>query len=204
MDHKTIGTKLPDAVGGASEPATQAGAPASRPRASGRVKLGRDTRLWLTCVQLGDIRGLHPALRDRDTRLDLASGGMIDLARWTPESLDLLMCATPLWVIERGPSAHRHFLVVAGAQLLPALRMALPPSAHIPVVQLDAKFNTSRWLQVAAVHTAAVASLAATRSDTYLQAVLSDAEAAGAQLLVDPQAKKTAPSASRSATSGRG
>lgn len=146
---------------------------------------------------------MHPTLRDRDARLDLASGGMIDLARWTPESLDLLLCATPLWVIERGLSADRHFLVVAGAQLLPALRMALPPSAHIPVLQLDAKFTTRRWLQVAAVHTAAVASLAAGRSDAYLEAVLSDAEAAGAQLFINPQAKKTTSSASRSATSGR-
>jgi hypothetical protein len=194
MQKSTVGTQLPGDQADASAPAIAAGAPAPRARASGRVTLGRDARLWLTSVKLGDIRGPHPALRDRDTRLDLASSTMIDLARWTPDSLDIFLCAAPLWVIERGQSADRHFLVVAGAQLLPALRMALPPSAQVPVVQLEAKLTTRRWLQVAAMHTAAISSLAAGQSQAYLQAVLSDAEAAGGQLVMDPEPEaRTAP-----------
>lgn len=204
MQSTTVGTKLPDEVRQASAAADDAGAPAARARASGRVQLGSDARLWLTSVRLSKIRGLHPALSDRDCRLDLASGATIDLSRWTRDSLDVFLCAAPLWVIERGLSADRHFLVVAGAQLLPALRMALPPSADIPVVQLDAKLTNRRWLQVAAMHTAATGSLAAGRSDAYVQAVLNDAKAAGAQLFVDPEAEWMTPSASRPSTSRRG
>lgn len=203
MQISTVGTQLPEDQSGASAPAVDAGAPVQRARASGRVTLGRDARLWLTLAKLGDIRGPHPALRERDTRLDLASSTMIDLARWTPESLDIFLCAAPMWVIERGQSADRHFLVVAGAQLLPALRMALSPSAEIPVVQLDAKFTTRRWLQVAAVHTAAISLLAAGQSQAYLQAVLSDAEAAGGRLVMDPQAKSRTAATSQSLTSRR-
>lgn len=158
---------------------------ASRERASGRVQLGSDARLSLVAVRLADIRGQHPALRDRDARLDLASGALIDLARWTPESLDVVLSALPMWCVERGQAKDRHFLVVGGGYLLPALRRALPPSAAITVILVDARLNDRRWLQIAAVHSAAIAALAASISDTFVQAVLNDAEATGIPIFTE-------------------
>ncbi len=152
---------------------------ANRERASGRVQLGSAARLSIASVRLADIRGPHPALRDRDARLDLASGSLIDLSRWTPENLDVVLSSLPMWCVERGQTKDRHFLVVCGGQLLPALRRALAPSTAITVMLVDAKLNDRRWLQIAAVHTAAIAAFAANISDAYLQAVLNDAEATG-------------------------
>lgn len=174
----TIGTKLPvgcDVTGRLEKEA----AGSVRKRASGPVSLGSHARLELAVVELSRIRGPHPALSARDSRLDLAGGSMIDFASLAPEVLDVFLCSAPMWCIQRGAADDRHFLVVAGAELLPALRRALPPNTSLPVVIVDAKLKDRRWLEIAAVHAASIATLSAGFTDAYVQAVLSDAQIAG-------------------------
>ncbi len=171
----TFGVQLP-------APANASGAPEIRARASGRIELGRGARLALSTVPLDAIRGQHPALRARDNRLDLASGHLFDPTEWTPDSLEIILCAAPPWVIERGQKADRHFLIVAGGQLVPSLRRVLPGTTPIPAVLVNARFTSSRWLQIAAMHSAAMGGLANSRSVASLRALLKDAQAAGVQL----------------------
>ncbi|MCB9610437.1 MAG: hypothetical protein H6716_27865 [Polyangiaceae bacterium] len=188
----TVGTKLPDDSVGAGAAPTEASALAGRQRASGRVELGRNARLGLTKVPLKEIRGLHPAIRARDERLDHAPGQYLDLEAWNPESLDLLLCAAPPWVIERGATADRHFLIVAGGHVLPSLRRSLPPEHQIVVVLVDAKFTDRRWLQAAAMHLVASRTASAALSPELLLAAVQDAERAGAEFLKDRSASVSA------------
>lgn len=183
MKTTTVGHELPgkDLAPADEEPST----PSSRARASGRVRLGREARLELASIKLAQIRGIHPALHQRDVRLDLAGGGPINFRRWTPENLDVFLSASPMWCIQRGPADDRHFWVVCGGHLLPALRQALPSSTSITVIVVDAKLNDRRWLQIAAVHAAAVADCTAAISPTYIQAVLNDAEGLGVPLFAE-------------------
>ena len=162
---------------------------ANRERASGRVRLGTDARLSLASVRLADIRGPHPALHDRDARLDLASGSLIDFTRWTPENLEVVLASLPMWCIERGQAKDRHFLVVCGGHLLPALRRALPGHTSIPVFIVDAKLKDRRWLEIAAVHAAATAALSTGLTETYVESVLSDAQVARTKQSGGPDTK---------------
>lgn len=174
------------------EPATSSGrtsaeeqtAP-SRARASGLVQLGSDARLSLASVRLADIRGPHPVLQARDVRLDLAGGGVIDFTRWTRESLDIVLSASPMWCVERGRAEDRHFLVVCGGHLLPALRRALPSTTRITVIVVDARLSDRRWLQIAAVHAAAIAACASDISENYVKAILNDTESSGTLVFKD-------------------
>lgn len=181
----TFKSKLPDPADNLGVPMADATEPDSRPRASGRVELAAGARLTLISVSLNSIRGMHPALQDRDARLDLAGGQLFDLTRWTKDSLDLILCTAPPWVIERGAAAGRHYLIVAGGQLVQTLRRVLPSSTQIPVVVVDAKFTNHRWLQVAAMHATAIAGLAAGHPPAYLRTLMEDAKTAGAELTSD-------------------
>lgn len=184
----TIGEGLP--IDGEANSRPKVAAPRrSYMRASGPVMLGRDARLALASVELSQIRGPHPALRDRDLRLDLAGGSLVDVARWKPEALDVFLYSAPMWCIERGPSSDRHFLVVAGAELLPALHRALPPHTSIPIIVVEAKLKDRGWLEIAAVHAATIASVAAGFTDTYVQTLLSDAQVDGTKRSRNPETR---------------
>lgn len=154
-----------------------------RQRASGRVQIGRDARIQLCSVPLASIRGYAPALKARDARLDLARSPTPDLRQFTADTLDFLLCYSPPWVIERGSGTDRHLLIVAGGELISALRRSIAPTTYIPVLLIDAKFSDLRWLQVAAAHAAAANLLASAQSDESLAEILHDAAEAGVGIL---------------------
>lgn len=188
----TIGLdELPEPATSSGRTSAEGQAATSRTRASGRVQLGSNARLSLASVRLADIRGPHPVLQARDVRLDLAGGGLIDFTCWTRENLDIVLSASPMWCVERGHAEDRHFLVVCGGHLLPALRQALPSTTRITVILVDARLSDRRWLQIAAVHTAAIAACASDISDTFVQAILNDAESTGMPVFKDRNSNRS-------------
>jgi hypothetical protein len=160
------------------------GAPdANRQRASGRVSLGDEARLRLELVPLGSISQVHPAIQDRDVRLDLVAGSLSQLSDWTAEALEVLMWASPAWVMKRGRTGAEHHVVICGGQFLPSLRMLRPPDSLIPVLLVDTKFQAPRLLQMAAAHAAAVAEAALCRSEESIRRMIADAGSNGAAVL---------------------
>jgi hypothetical protein len=169
----TVGTKLPSK-------SDSTGSPSKRPRAAGTVQLGRDARLELAFIPLGSINAISPPIRARNARLDLATATPVDIDDLLPETLDLLLCTPPPWVLPRGGQKDLHYVLIAGGHLLPALRLRLPPKALVPALLVHSKFSDSRLLQLAAAHAAAVAVAASALSSGALLEILKDAAAAGA------------------------
>jgi len=160
-----------------------AGAPATKPRASGRVQIWSGARVVLTSVRLDQIRGAQPSIGERNTRLDLAMASNVDLERWDPSAIELLMLAAPPWVCVRGPESPPQYLLLAGGQFLPGLRRLLPPDASVPALVVDSKFQPARILQLAAAHAAAMTAAAGSLSFESVARILDDAAAHGAPVL---------------------
>lgn len=169
-------------------PRSSAAAPPDKPRASGRVRLWGDARGQLLAIRLDSIIGLQPSIASRDERLDVAASADVALDLWDPAALETMMLAVPPWVFERGPAGAKEHLLLAGGQLLPALRRLLPPDTLVPALVIDSKFQPPRLLQIAAAHAAALAAAAAALSTDSLFRILDDAAEHGASVVKPPEA----------------
>lgn len=154
---------------------------AAAPRQSGRVQLAAPGRAALVHVKLCDIRCPQQDVQERDSRLDLAVRARTTIHAWTAEGLDVLLLSSAPLLLERGAENDRHYVLLAGGSLLPALRKQFSPETRIPAIVLVGKFGRARLLAIAAARE--LAPLAALPADVDgLLELARDAERAGASV----------------------
>lgn len=156
-----------------SRPSTQ-DEQADRNRVSRPIQFAGDARAIHELVPLNRIGDWHADIRKREQRLDIATGFPGSLRGCDPLLVDVILRVAQPWLLPKPMGSRDHFLVIAGGELISALRRILPPESLVPALVLDTKLQSHRILQLAAQHTTAVHCLAACVSGANLKRIWAD------------------------------